>query len=87
MSTLRTLRHLVIPAYLPIVLGTFGLAMLVPVLPLYLTDRGLSLAATSVVLAGVGIGASLGGLPAGSAIARYGERVTLVIAFVVMVLF
>lgn len=64
--------------------GTIGLAMLVPVLPLYLQDRGLSLAATSVVLAGVGIGASLGGLPAGSALARWGERTTLIASFVVM---
>lgn len=83
-STLDTLRRLVVPTYLPIVLGTIGLGMLVPVLPLYLQDRGLSLAATSVVLAGVGIGASLGGLPAGSALARWGERTTLIAAFVVM---
>lgn len=82
---MRTLRHLVIPTYLPILLGSFGAAMLVPVLPLYLDDQGLSLGTSSIVLAGVGIGASLGGLPAGSAIARYGERATLVAAFVLIV--
>ncbi len=81
---MRTLRRLVVPTYLPIMVGTVGLAMLVPVLPLYLKDQGLSLAATSVVLAGVGIGASLGGLPAGSALARFGERSTLIGSFIVM---
>lgn len=83
-STWCTLRRLVVPTYLPVVLGTVGLAMLVPVLPLYLQDEGLSLAATSVVLAGVGIGASLGGFPAGSALARYGERITMIAALIVM---
>jgi MFS family permease len=83
-STLRTLRLLIVPTYLPIMAGTIGLAMLVPVLPLYLKDQGLSIGATSVVLAGVGIGASLGGLPAGSALARFGERTTLIGSFVVM---
>ena len=83
-STINTLRRLVVPTYLPIMIGTFGLAMLVPVLPLYLKHEGLSLGATSVVLAGVGIGAALGGLPAGSALARFGERSTLAVSFVVM---
>lgn len=68
------LRRLVLPVYLPIVAGTFGLALLVPVLPLYLTEVGLSLRMTSVVLSGVGIGATIGGLPAGALIARFGER-------------
>ncbi|BAN03731.1 MFS transporter [Ilumatobacter coccineus] len=70
----RVLRRLVLPVYLPIVAGTFGLALLVPVLPLYLTEVGLSLRMTSVVLSGVGIGATIGGLPAGALIARFGER-------------
>lgn len=70
----QVLRRLVAPVYLPIVAGTFGLALLVPVLPLYLKEIGLSLRLASVVLAGVGMGATLGGLPAGALIARFGER-------------
>lgn len=70
----QVLRRLVAPVYLPIVAGTFGLALLVPVLPLYLKEIGLSLRMASIVLAGVGLGASLGGLPAGALIARLGER-------------
>lgn len=79
-NTAETLRRLVIPVYLPMILGTIGSGMLVPVLPLYLTDSGLSLGSASVVLAGVGIGSSLGSIPAGSALARYGERVTMMLA-------
>ena len=44
------LRRLVMPVYLPVIAGTLGLALLVPVLPLYLTDSGLSLRAASVVV-------------------------------------
>ncbi len=48
--------------------------MLVPVLPLYLKDEGISVALIGVVLGAMGIGAGLGGLPIGSLIARYGEN-------------
>ena len=68
------LRRLILPVYLPIVAGTIGIALLLPVLPIYLKDSGLSLRTTSVVLAAVGFGAALGSLPSGSLIARFGER-------------
>jgi MFS family permease len=48
--------------------------MLVPVLPLYLKDQGISLALIGVVLGATGIGAGLAGLPIGSLIARFGEN-------------
>ncbi|MFW2332825.1 MFS transporter [Ilumatobacter sp.] len=69
-----TLGRLVLPVYLPVIAGTIGVALLIPVLPLYLKDSGLSLGTTSVVLAAAGLGAALGSLPAGSSIARWGER-------------
>ena len=68
------LGRLVLPVYLPVIAGTIGVALLVPVLPLYLKDSGLSLGTTSVVLAAVGLGAAIGSLPAGALIARVGER-------------
>lgn len=68
------LGRLVLPVYLPVIAGTIGVALLVPVLPLYLKDSGLPLGTTSVVLAAVGLGAALGSLPAGSLITRVGER-------------
>ena len=72
------LRRLVLPVYLPVVANTLALGMLVPVLPLYLSEEGLSLGQTSVVLAGIGIGAAAGALPAGSLLARYDERTVVV---------
>lgn len=72
------LRRLVLPVYLPVVANTLALGMLVPVLPLYLSEEGLSLGQTSVVLAGIGIGAAAGALPAGSLLSRFDERSVVV---------
>jgi len=83
-GTRATLMALVAPVYLPIVAGTLGLAMLVPVLPLYLTEVGASLRLTSIVLAALGTGATLGGLPAGALIARFGERRAMFVAIVAL---
>ena len=72
------LRRLSVPVYLPVVAGTLGLALLIPVLPLYLTRSGIPLETAAIVLAAVGAGATLGGLPAGALIARFGERTVLI---------
>ena len=64
--------------YLPVVAGTLGLALLIPVLPLYLKRSGVPLETAAIVLAAVGAGATLGGLPAGALITRFGERAVLV---------
>lgn len=71
------LRRLVVPVYLPVIAGTLGLALLIPVLPLYLTRSGIDLGTAAIVLAAAGAGATLGGLPAGALITRFGERVVL----------
>jgi MFS family permease len=68
--------------YLPVVAGTLGLALLIPVLPLYLTRSGLPLGTVAIVLAAVGAGATLGGLPAGALITRFGERAVLIGALI-----
>jgi MFS family permease len=82
----RVLRRLGMPVYVPIVAGNLGLTMLVPVLPLYLTDSGMSLRLASIVLAALGLGASLGGLPTGALMSRFGERVVLIVAIAVFAL-
>ncbi|MDJ0771365.1 MAG: MFS transporter [Ilumatobacter sp.] len=82
-SASAVLRKLVMPIYAPVVLSYIGLGMLVPVLPLYLTDAGISLRLVSVVLASLGLGASLGGLPAGALIGRFGERAVVIAAVIV----
>ena len=71
-------RRLAVPVYLPVVAGTLGLALLIPVLPLYLKRSGVPLETAAIVLAAVGAGATLGGLPAGALITRFGERAVLV---------
>jgi len=59
--------------------------MMIPVLPLYLTDQSLSLSAISLVLAGVGIGSMVGSVPAGGVLGRYGERAALLISLAAMI--
>ena len=76
------LRRLAVPVYLPVMAGTLGLALLIPVLPLYLTRSGIPLGTAAIVLAAVGAGATLGGLPAGSLITRFGERTVLIGALI-----
>lgn len=79
-ATGTVLRRLALPVYLPVIAGTFGLALLIPVLPLYLTRSGVPLGTASFVLAAAGAGAMLGGLPAGALIARFGEYRVLIAA-------
>lgn len=74
MHTAVTVRQLLAPVYLPWGLTALGMGMLVPVLPLYLRDQGLSFSTVSVVLAAAGFGAALGGLPVASALSALGER-------------
>jgi len=83
-SIWRVLRDLVLPVYVPSVAGTLGIGMLVPVLPLYLRDIGMSFSEVAVVLGAVGVGAMIGGIPSGSIMARHDERLLMVISVVVM---
>lgn len=65
---------LVLPVYIPFIAGTIAWGMLIPVLPLYLAEVGLSVRVIGLVLGAAGLGATLGGLPAGSLISRIGEK-------------
>lgn len=67
-------RRLTVEVYVPWVLAQLGRGMLVPVVPLYLRDAGLSYTRVAVVLAALGVGAVLGGLPIGAAAARVGPQ-------------
>ncbi len=75
-----TLGRLVVPVYLPLLAMGTSVGMLLPTLPLYLRDGGLSYGTTSAVLAAAGVGAMLGALPSGSLLARIGEDRLHVIA-------
>ncbi len=83
-ATGRTVfRRLAVAVYLPWVLVTMGRGMLVPVVPLYLRDAGLSYTLVTVVLAATGVGAVLGGLPVGRAAQRVGPEWLFVVSAVV----
>ena len=72
------------PVYLPVIAASIAWGMLVPVLPLYLTAEGISLELAGVILAATGIGSAVGGLPAGSLIARTSENAVMAIALIVI---
>ncbi len=76
--------RLAAPVYAPQIASGIGLAMLVPVLPLYLTQGGLDFTEASIVLAAAGVGGALGSLPAGGLVARIGERHLVTLSLVVI---
>jgi MFS family permease len=55
-------------------LAQLGRGMLLPIVPLYLREAGLSYTMVAVVLASLGVGAVLGGLPAGGVASRLGPE-------------
>lgn len=75
-NTLRTLldNPLVLPLYLPSLVFAFCLGMLVPILPLYAVNFGVSYGLVGLVLAGEGIGRLFSDLPAGMLLRRFGKK-------------
>ncbi len=78
------MRSLALPVYIPWLASGIGTGVLLPVLPLYLLDHGLSFSAVSVVLAAAGFGSVLGAIPAGAISHRRGEDLLLAAALVIM---
>ena len=76
--------RLVRPVYVPTVTTGIANSMLIVVLPLYLRDIGLSFSVISTVLSAAGLGAMLGGLPAGAVLARLTERQVQSLAILAM---
>lgn len=83
-SAALTVRRLVWEVYLPWSSASLGRGMLIPVLPLYLLEQGLSFTMVSVVLAAMGAGAVLGALPAGGLVGRIGEDGLFAVALATM---
>ncbi|MEM9466679.1 MAG: MFS transporter [Actinomycetota bacterium] len=63
-SVWAELRRLVPPLYLPVLMMTLGVGIVLPLVPLYLEDTGLSLSLVGVVVGAFGVGAALVGVPA-----------------------
>jgi MFS family permease len=67
-----------IPFYLPSLLYAFSAGLLIPILPLYADDFGISYALIGVVLAAELIGVTVGDIPAGMLVQRFGIKRTMV---------
>lgn len=72
----RTIVHhpLILPLYLPAFIFSFSQYLLVPILPLYVKNFGISYGLVGVVLAGEGLGTLLGDVPAGVLLRRLGKK-------------
>lgn len=82
-ATRALVRRLTYAVYVPWILAQLGRGMLLPVLPLYLRDVGMSYTQVAVVVAALGMGAVIGGLPSGAVAARLGPEWLFVGATVV----
>lgn len=76
-------RSIILPAYLPTLVYSFGEGALIPVIPVIATERGASLAVAGLVAAMMMVGRLAADLPAGWLVARIGERTAMIGAAVV----
>jgi len=70
----NSLGLLILPFYLPSLLLAFSEGLLIPILPLYAKDLGISYGLVGLVLAGEGLGMLLGDIPAGVLLRRLGRK-------------
>ncbi len=82
-STSKVLQRLALPVYLPAFAVNGGTAMLVPILPVYLSNQGFSFTAIAVIIAAAGLGGVLAQVPFGRLISFVGETRTMVGAVIV----
>ncbi len=66
-------RHLSFRFYVPSLLATTGIMMLVPILPLYLQEQTSSVGLVGFVIAAAGIGGMVWNVPGGMLVHRWGE--------------
>ncbi|MEJ1923285.1 MFS transporter [Microbacterium sp. KHB019] len=69
--------------YLPTVLFSMGEGAVIPLIPVIAANMGADVAAAALVASALVVGQLCGNLPAGWAVARIGERFTMVIAGVI----
>ncbi len=83
-GALATLRTEARPVYLPWVCCTFTMGILIPVLPFHLSNQGVGIAATSLVLGAAGGGAIGGAVLAGALTHRLGQGRVAVVSLLLM---
>ena len=84
----NTLRQnpLILPIYLPTLLIAFCRGMLIPILPLYVRDFGVSYGLIGLVLAGEGLGMLAGDMPSSYFLRRLGRKRSMVVGLSVYII-
>ena len=72
------LRPLILTVYLPTFLVAFGQGAVLPIIPLFASDLGASIAVAGLVFAMRGLGSMVFDVPAGVLASRFGDRQTLI---------
>ena len=86
LSTSGDLRALVLAFYAPALMVTLGQGLLVPILPLYAADFGISYVLIGLVLAGEGMGTLIADVPTGMIQRRFGDKQVMMMGLVVKAL-
>ena len=81
-SVWAELRRLVPPLYVPVAAMTLGVGIILPLVPLYLEDTGVSLSLVGVIIGAFGVGAALIGIPASAFAERWSNDHLLLVAMV-----
>lgn len=82
-STAEVLKRFAPMIYGPTVLFSLGEGAVVPIIPVIATSLGADIATASLIGAALVLGQLCGNLPAGWAVMRFGERITMVAAGVI----
>ena len=82
-SSWTGLRALVLSFYLPALMVTLGQGLLVPILPLFVADFGISYGLIGLVLAGEGIGTLIADVPTGMIQRRFGNKQVMMMGLLV----
>lgn len=77
------MRALILAFYLPALMVTLGQGLLVPILPLYVADFGISYLLIGLVLAGEGIGTLIADVPTGMIQRRFGDKQVMMMGMLI----
>src|SRR5690606_36338485 len=78
-------RQVVASAFLPTILFSIGEGAIIPIIPIVASRLGADIAGAALVAAMIVVGQLLGDLPAGTLVARIGERVAMIGASVLSI--
>lgn len=80
-----SIRSLTLSVFMPAFLFAVGQGAVIPILPLVAEDLGSTVAVAGLIVALRGIGQMVFDIPAGSLVSRFGERTTMIIGTVILI--